>query len=71
MPCVKYGSARILLQEVRIPDNNPEQTAEKVIVQPGEQAPPADPGQKNFGGSAVIPSQPRDTTGMSETGIFS
>lgn len=34
------------------------------VVQPGEQAPLADPGQKNFGGSAVIPSQPMDTTGM-------
>ena len=46
--------------------NNQEKPAEKVIVQPGEQAPLADPGQKNFGGSAVIPSQPRDTTGMAE-----
>ena len=46
--------------------NNQEKPAEKVIVQPGEQAPLADPGQKNFGGSAIIPSQPRDTAGMAE-----
>ena len=45
---------------------NNQQTAEKVVVMPGEQAPLADPGQKNFGGSAVIPSQPVDTTGMAE-----
>ena len=43
---------------------NNQPVAEKVVVQPGEQAPLADPGQKNFGGSAVIPSQPMDTTGM-------
>ncbi len=45
---------------------NNQQPAEKVVIQPGEQAPLADPGQKNFGGSAVIPSQPRDTAGMAE-----
>ena len=39
-------------------------TEVKKVVEPGEQAPLADPGQKNFGGSAVIPSQPMDTTGM-------
>ena len=33
-------------------------------VEPGEQAPLADPGQKNFGG--MISSAPRDTTGMAE-----
>ena len=43
---------------------NTQQTAEKVVVEPGEQAPLADPGQKNFGGSAVIPSTPADTAGM-------
>jgi hypothetical protein len=32
-------------------------------IEPGEQAPLADPGQKNFGGSAVAN---RDTTGMAE-----
>ena len=45
---------------------NNQPVAEKVVVEPGEQAPLADPGQNNFGGSAVIPSQPRDTTGMAE-----
>jgi hypothetical protein len=45
---------------------NNQQPVEKVVIEPGEQAPLADPGQKNFGGSAVIPSQPRDTAGMAE-----
>ena len=45
---------------------NQQKPAEKVVVEPGEQAPLADPGQKNFGGSAVVPSAPRDTTGMAE-----
>ena len=36
--------------------------AEPVVIQPGEQAPLADPGQKNFGGMAT--GAPRDTTGM-------
>ena len=45
---------------------NAPQKPEVKVVEPGEQAPLADPGQKNFGGSAVIPSQPRDTTGMAE-----
>ena len=36
---------------------NNQQPVEKVVIEPGEQAPLADPGQKNFGGSAVIPSQ--------------
>ena len=45
---------------------NNQQPVEKVAIEPGEQAPLADPGQKNFGGSAVIPSQPRDTAGMAE-----
>ena len=44
--------------------NNTQEKPEVKVVQPGEQAPLADPGQKNFGGSAVIPSQPMDTTGM-------
>ena len=35
-----------------------------VKIEPGEQAPPADPGQNNFGG--MISSAPRDTTGMAE-----
>ena len=34
-----------------------------VKIEPGEQAPLADPGQKNFGGSAMAN---RDTTGMAE-----
>ena len=47
--------------------NAPQETKPEVkVVQPGEQAPLADPGQKNFGGSAIIPSQPRDTAGMAE-----
>ena len=37
--------------------------AEPIKIEPGEQAPLADPGQKNFGGSAVVN---RDTTGMAE-----
>ena len=37
----------------------------KVVVEPGEQAPLADPGQKNFGGSAVV-RRDIDTTGMAE-----
>ena len=45
---------------------NNQAPAEKVVVEPGEQAPLADPGQKNFGGSAIIPSQPRDTAGQAE-----
>ena len=45
--------------------NNAQESKPAVkVVEPGEQAPLADPGQKNFGGSAVIPSQPRDTAGM-------
>ena len=36
--------------------------AEPVKIEPGEQAPLADPGQKNFGGMAT--GAPRDTTGM-------
>ena len=48
--------------------NAPQETKPEVkVVQPGEQAPLADPGQKNFGGSAIIPSQPRDTAGMAES----
>ena len=44
--------------------NDPEPTvSEPVKIEPGEQAPLADPGQKNFGGSAMVP---RDTTGMAE-----
>ena len=35
------------------------ETPEKVVILPGEQAPLADPGQKNFGG--MIPSGPIDT----------
>ena len=35
-----------------------------VKIEPGEQAPLADPGQKNFGGMAT--GAPRDTTGMAE-----
>ena len=47
--------------------NAPQETKPEVkVVQPGEQAPLADPGQKNFGGSAIIPSKPMDTTGMAE-----
>ena len=38
--------------------------AEPVKIEPGEQAPLADPGQKNFGGMAT--GAPRDTTGMAE-----
>ena len=41
---------------------NNQKPAEKVVIEPGEQAPLADPGQKNFGGSAVV----GDTTGMAE-----
>ena len=37
---------------------------EPVKIQPGEQAPLADPGQRNFGGMAT--GAPRDTTGMAE-----
>ena len=37
--------------------------SEPVKIEPGEQAPLADPGQKNFGGSATVQ---RDTTGMAE-----
>ena len=36
--------------------------AEPVKIEPGEQAPMADPGQNNFGGMAAA--APRDTTGM-------
>ena len=38
--------------------------SEPVKIEPGEQAPLADPGQKNFGGMAT--GQPRDTTGSDE-----
>ena len=38
--------------------------AEPVKIEPGEQAPLADPGQRNFGGMAT--GAPRDTTGMAE-----
>ena len=41
---------------------NNQKPAEKVVIEPGEQAPLADPGQKNFGGSAIV----GDTTGMAE-----
>ena len=45
--------------------NAPAPTAtEPVKIEPGEQAPLADPGQKNFGGMAT--GAPRDTTGMAE-----
>ena len=42
----------------------PVEASAPVKIEPGEQAPPADPGQKNFGG--MISSAPRDTTGMAE-----
>ncbi|MBQ9173924.1 MAG: family 43 glycosylhydrolase [Bacteroidales bacterium] len=43
--------------------NKPVPTQERVPIQPVEQAPPADVGQNNFGGPAVMPA---DTTGMAE-----
>ena len=41
----------------------PAPVPEKKVIQPVEQAPPADPGQRNFGGSIQAN---RDTTGMAE-----
>ena len=42
-------------------------TPVKKEIQPVEQAPRADPGQRNFGGNiSATPNAPRDTTGMAE-----
>ena len=45
-------------------ENTPDCTPVKKEIQPVEQAPRADPGQNNFGGT--ISAAPRDTTGMAE-----
>ena len=44
---------------------NNQEKPEVKVVEPGEQAPLADPGQKNFGGSPTA-NRNRDTTGMAE-----
>lgn len=45
--------------------NVPQQPVEPEVIEPVQQAPPADPGQNNFGGSAIArPQGPVDTTGM-------
>ena len=45
--------------------NAPQQIVEPEVIEPVQQAPPADPGQNNFGGPAVTrPQGPVDTTGM-------
>ena len=52
--------ASLALASASCCNNAQDNTPEVKVVQPGEQAPLADPGQKNFGGSAFV----GDTTGM-------
>ena len=45
--------------------SNQQPVSEPEVIEPVQQAPPADPGQNNFGGSATArPQGPVDTTGM-------
>ena len=57
-------SALLLLSCQQNQSNPCEPSTERKVIEPGEQAPPASPGQNNFGG--MISSAPRDTTGMAE-----
>ena len=55
----------LLLFSCKQNQSNPcEPSTERKVIEPGEQAPPANPGQNNFGG--MISSAPRDTAGMAE-----
>lgn len=58
IPILAVALAAAMLQSCGTSETN---TNERPVIEPVEQAPLADPGQKNFGGMATMPA---DTTGM-------